>query len=77
MLKNRLYKIDKWISKDNRVGYVLLLVAISAVMIQFTSTMFIGIGLMALLCLWVLIVKARIIGGELKFVPYGVDHLGV
>lgn len=67
MLKNKLYKIDKWISKDNRVGYVLLLVAISAVMIQFTSTMFIGIGLMALLCLWVLTVKARIIGGELKF----------
>jgi len=67
MLKNKLYKIDKWISKDNKVGYVLLLVAISAGMIQFTSTMFIGIGLMGLLCLWVLIVKARIIGGELKF----------
>lgn len=67
MLKNKLYKIDKWISKDNKVGYVLLLVAISAVMIQFTSTMFIGIGLMGLLCLWVVFVKTRISTGELKF----------
>ncbi len=57
MLKNKLYKIDKWISKYNKVGYVLLLVAISAVMIQFTSTMFIGIGLLGLICLWVVFVK--------------------
>ena len=67
MLKNKLYKIDKWISKDNKVGYVLLLVAISAVMIQFTSTMFIGIGLMGLICLWVVFVKTRISSGKLKF----------
>lgn len=67
MLKNRLYKIDKWISKDNKVGYVLLLVAISAVMIQFTSTMFIGIGLMGLICLWVVFVKTSISSGKLKF----------
>ena len=67
MLKNKLYKIDKWISKDNKVGYVLLLVAISAVMIQFTSTMFIGIGLMGLICLWVVFVKTSISSGKLKF----------
>ena len=67
MLKNKLYKIDKWISKDNKVGYVLLLVAISAVMIQFTSTMFIGIGLLSIICLWVVYVKLRISTGKLKF----------
>ena len=67
MLKNKLYKIDKWISKDNKVGYVLLLIGLSAVMIQFTSTMFYGIGLLALICLWVVFVKTRILGGDLKF----------
>lgn len=67
MLKNKLYKIDKWISKDNKVGFVLLLIGLSAVMIQFTSTMFIGIGLMCLICLWVVFVKTRISTGELKF----------
>lgn len=67
MLKNKLYKIDKWISKDNRVGLVLLLIGLSAVMIQFTSTMFYGIGLLALICLWVVFVKTRILGGDLRF----------
>lgn len=67
MLKNKLYKIDKWISKDNRVLLVLLLIGLSAVMIQFTSTMFIGIGLMCLICLWVVFVKTRISTGDLKF----------
>ena len=67
MLKNKLYKIDKWISKDNRVGLVLLLIGLSAVMIQFTSTMFYGIGLMGLICLWVVFVKTRISTGVLKF----------
>jgi len=67
MLKNKLYKIDKWISKDNKVGFVLLLIGLSAVMIQFTSTMFIGIGLMCLICLWVVFVKTRISTGKLKF----------
>jgi hypothetical protein len=67
MLKNKLYKIDKWISKDNRVGLVLLLIGLSAVMIQFTSTMFYGIGLLALICLWVVFVKTRISTGVLKF----------
>ena len=67
MLKNKLYKIDKWISKDNRVGLVLLLIGLSAVMIQFTSTMFYGIGLMGLICLWVVFVKIKISTGKLKF----------
>jgi hypothetical protein len=67
MLKNKLYKIDKWISKGYRVGVVLLLVGTSAVMIQFTSTMFFGISLMGLICLWVVFVKTRISTGQLKF----------
>lgn len=67
MLKNKLYRIDKWISTDNRVVLVLLLIGLSAVMIQFTSTMFIGIGLMCLICLWVVFVKTRISTGVLKF----------
>jgi hypothetical protein len=67
MLKNNLYRIDKWISKDNRVGLVLLFIASSAIMLQFTSTMFYGIGLMGLICIWVVFVKARILGGQLKF----------
>ena len=67
MLKNKLYKIDKWISKGNRVGLVLLLVGVSAVMLQFTPTMFYGISLMGLICLWVVFVKTRISTGVLKF----------
>ena len=68
MLKNKLYKIDKWISKDNKVLLVLLLlVAAPVVMIQFTSTMFYGIGLFTFICLWVVFVKTPILGGQLKF----------
>jgi hypothetical protein len=67
MLKNKLYKIDKWISNGNKSFLVLLLIGLSAVMLQFTSTMFIGIGLMSLICLWVVFVKTRILGGDLKF----------
>ena len=67
MLKNKLYRIDKWISKGNKSFLVLLLIGLSAVMLQFTSTMFIGIGLMSFICLWVVFVKTRILGGDLKF----------
>ena len=67
MLKNKLYKIDKWISNGNKSFLVLLLIGLSAVMLQFTSTMFIGIGLMSFICLWVVFVKTRILGGDLKF----------
>lgn len=68
MLKNKLYRIDKWISKDNRVLLVLLLLVVApVVMIQFTSTMFYGIGLFAFICLWVVFVKAKILGGQWKF----------
>jgi len=67
MLKNKLYKIDKWISKGSQSFIVLLLIGLSAVMIQFTSTMFIGIGLMCLICLWIVFVKTRISTGNLKF----------
>jgi hypothetical protein len=68
MLKNKLYRIDKWISKDNKVLLVLLLLVVApAVMIQFTSTMFYGIGLFIFICLWVVYVKTPILGGQLKF----------
>ena len=67
MLKNKLYKIDKWISKGSQSFLVLLLIGLSAVMIQFTSTMFYGIGLMGLICLWVVFVKIKISTGKLKF----------
>ena len=67
MLKNRLYLIDKWISKDNRVLLILLLVASSTLMISFEKTMFIGISLLSLICIWVVFVKSRILGGDLKF----------
>lgn len=67
MLKNKLYRIDKWISKDHRVLLVILLIASSVLMIQFENTIFIGIGLMGLICLWVVFVKTRISNGQLKF----------
>lgn len=67
MLKNRLYLIDKWISKDNRVLLILLLVASSTLMISFEKTMFIGISLLSLICIWGFFVKSRILGGDLKF----------
>ena len=67
MLKNKLYRIDKWMSKGSRLGIVLLLIGASAVMLQFTPTMFYGISLMGLICLWVVFVKTRISTGVLKF----------
>lgn len=67
MLKNKLYKIDKWISKGNRVGYILLLVVLSTVMMNFTKTTFIGIGLLLFICYWAVFVRMPILGGKLKF----------
>jgi len=67
MLKNRLYLIDKWLSVGSRTLLILLLVASSTLMISFESTMFYGIGLLLLICLWVVFIKAKILGGELKF----------
>lgn len=67
MLRNRLYLIDKWLSVGSRTLLILLLIATSTLMINFESTMFIGIGLLLIICLWVVFIKARIIGGELKF----------
>lgn len=67
MLKNKLYLIDKWMSKGSRTLLILLLIASSTLMINFESTMFYGIGLLLIICLWVVFIKARILGGELKF----------
>ena len=67
MLKNKLYLIDKWMYKGSRTLLILLLVASSTLMINFESTMFIGISLLLIICLWVVFIKAKILGGELKF----------
>lgn len=67
MLKNKIYLFDRWLSKDNRVLLVLLLVGLSAVMIQFTSTIFFGIGGIFLIFMWVVFVKTKILGGQWKF----------
>ena len=61
MLKNKLYLIDKWMSKGSRTLLILLLVASSTLMINFESTMFIGISLLLIICLWVVFIKAKIL----------------
>ena len=66
MLKNKLYLFDKWLSKDRNVLFILLLVAISTTLIQFETTMFYGIGLILLICFYVVFVKAKILGGQWK-----------
>lgn len=67
MVKNKLYRIDKWLSKGNRVFLVLLLIGLSVTMIHFTSTMFIGFGLIIFISLWLVFVKTSILSGRLKF----------
>ncbi len=67
VLKNRLYLIDKWISKGSRELLVLLLIVLSVFLLNNESTLFYGIGLLGIVCMWVVFVKAKIMGGELKF----------
>lgn len=78
MLNNRLYKIDKWLVGGNKVFIVLLFVAISASMLQFESTMFYGIGLMTIICLWTFYVRVKVVDGQLKFDKsiYNVPEIG-
>lgn len=67
MLKNRLYLIDKWISKGSRELLVILLVVLSVFFLNNESTLFYGIGLIGIVCVWVVFVKSKIMGGKLKF----------
>ena len=67
MLKNKIYLFDKWLSMKSRVGLVLLLIATSSVMIQFTSTVFIGIGLLSLICFYMVFIKMKINSKEWQF----------
>jgi len=66
MLKNKLYLFDKWLSKDRNTLLVLLLVATSTIMIQFKPFTFYGIGLLSLICFYIVFVKAKILGGQWK-----------
>lgn len=65
LLKNRLYRIDKWISTDNKVLYVLLLIVLSVLMLQLY--LFFGIFLLSIICIWVVYVKSGILDGNIKF----------
>jgi hypothetical protein len=67
MLKNRLYLIDKWISKGSGELLVLLLVVLSVFFLNNESTLFYGIGLIGIVCVWVVFVKSKIMCGKLKF----------
>ena len=67
MLKNKLYLFDKWLSKDRNTLFILFLVATSTTLIQFETTMFYGIGLLLLICFYIVFVKAKILGGQWKF----------
>ena len=67
MLKNKLYLFDKWLSKDRNTLFILFLVATSTTLIQFETTIFYGIGLLLLICFYIVFVKAKILGGQWKF----------
>ena len=66
MLKNKLYLFAKWLSKDRNTLLILLFVATSTIMIQFKPFTFYGIGLLSLICFYIVFVKAKILGGQWK-----------
>ena len=66
MLKNKLYLFDKWLSKDRNTLFILFLAATSTTLIQFETTMFYGIGLLLLICFYIVFIKAKILGGQWK-----------
>ena len=66
MLKNKLYLFDKWLSKDRNTLLVLLLVVGSTFMINYEPTLFYGIGLLSIICFYVVFVKAKILGQDWK-----------
>jgi hypothetical protein len=66
MLKNKLYLFDRWLSKDRNVLLVLLLVVSSTLMISYEPTLFYGIGLLSIICFYIVFVRAKILGGQWK-----------
>jgi len=66
MLKNKLYLFDKWLSEGRNTLLVLLLVVGSTFMISYEPTLFYGIGLLSIICFYVVFVKAKILGLDWK-----------
>ena len=66
-IKNKLWKIDRWVSSGNRTNIVLLLFFVLAFMLKYNSTMIYGIGLYLFMILWFVFVKIKILEGKLKF----------
>lgn len=60
MLKNKIYLFDKWLSIGENVLYLLSLLIISVVMINFEVTLFYGIGLLSLICFYMVFIKMKI-----------------
>lgn len=60
MLKNKIYLFDKWLSSGENILYLLSLLSISVVMINFEVTLFYGIGLLSLICFYTVFVKIKI-----------------
>ena len=66
MLKNKIYLFDKWLSSGENMLYLLSLLIISVVMINFEVTLFYGIGLLSLICFYMVFIKMKINSKEWK-----------
>jgi len=60
MLKNKIYLFDKWLSSGENMLYLLSLLIISVVMTNFEVTLFYGIGLLSLICFYMVFIKMKI-----------------
>lgn len=60
MLKNKIYLFDKWLSSGENILYLLSLIIIAVAMINFDATLFYGIGLFLVICIYMMIVKIKI-----------------
>lgn len=60
MLKNKIYLFDKWLSSGENMLYLLSLLIISVTMINFEVTLFYGIGLLSLICFYMVFIKMKI-----------------
>lgn len=66
MLKNRIYLFDKWLSSGDNMLYLLSLLVISVIMINFEVTLFCGISLLSFICFYMVFIKMIIISKEWK-----------
>jgi len=66
MLKNKIYLFDKWLSSGDNMLYLLSLLIISVTMINFEVTLFYGIGLLSLICFYMVFIKMKINSKEWK-----------